>query len=508
MRSRRQFLQATLPGVHAGAFIAAIVFVHFLAAWFNAGYPTADEHYQIIEFAQYKLGYQQTSALAWEFAAQIRPALQPALAALAIRLHHALGVASPFAIAFSLRVLSALLAVWVTLELCVRCLPSIETRWVRRVALYASFFLWVAPSVHARFSSDNWGGLWFVAGLCLMLDAADDWEPRRARSMFLAVCTGAIWSAAFYCRFQMGIAIAGAGLWLLLMRRGHLALVAAIAASFVAGGAFNEGLDHWLYGVWTYVPWNYFASNLIEGKAATFGVLPWWMIGVYAAVALIPPFSLVIIAVVAVGSWYARRHVIVWTAMPFVFMHVAVAHKEARFLIPLVYIAGVWGAVCLDALPSSLKRWITNAARTALGRASIAMFCTVNVLALVAAVLLPANDSTNVDRWRWEHRELDSQAVYASNPVTSRLPPNVTNSFYRGEVSVSPPPFTTVEDIAAKGRTPVFVYYKGFDAPASLQGRCEPVVRAFPMWLAGRTVFQRMAIVEQATICRLDLPAR
>ena len=502
LRSRREFLEATLPGFRSVVFIASVLLTHFVAAWRNAGFPTADEHYQILEFAQYKLGYQQPSALAWEFAARIRPALQPAVAVLAIRVHHSLGVASPFAIAFSLRVLSALLAVWVLFELCARCLPSIRTRSVRLVALYASFFLWLAPSVHARFSSDNWGGLWFAAGLCLMLDAAGAPAPRRARSIAFAVAAGAIWSIAFYSRFQMGIAIAGAVLWLLLVRRGHFVLVAALAASFAAGCAFNEMLDHWLYGVWTWVPWNYLQVNLIQGKAATFGVLPWWMIGAYAAIVLIPPFSIALMALAAVGSWYARRHVIVWAAVPFVVVHAAIAHKEARFLIPLLYLAGVWGAVCVDALPPPLKAWLSRSWRTAPGRASVAAFYAVNVLALVTTVLMPANDSINVDSWRWEHQQLDPSTVYAVDPVTSRLPANVTNSFYDGGLRVAP--FTSVAQIEAGAHAPLFVYYKGVDAPSSLLGRCEPVVRAFPMWLAGRALFRRMAIVDEATICRMN----
>src|SRR5690242_5224606 len=110
IRSRWAFLTSTWGERGARLFAAAVVVSHAVAAWFNAGFLSADEHYQIIEFAQYKLGRQSAAALAWEFPAQMRPALQPWFAAMAIRLHHALGATSPFTIAFSLRLLSTIIA--------------------------------------------------------------------------------------------------------------------------------------------------------------------------------------------------------------------------------------------------------------------------------------------------------------------------------------------------------------------------------------------------------------
>ena len=109
MRSRLEFLRTAFPGYQAGVFVTLAIGVHIAAAWLNGGFLNADEHYQIIEFAQYKLGYQSASALAWEFQERMRPALQPWLAASIIRSCRAVGVASPFLIAFALRMLSTAL---------------------------------------------------------------------------------------------------------------------------------------------------------------------------------------------------------------------------------------------------------------------------------------------------------------------------------------------------------------------------------------------------------------
>src|SRR5215813_579850 len=200
IQSRRAFLQGSFSDRGAAVFVTAAVLVALVAAWFNDGYLNADEHYQIIEFAQHKLGLQSSTALPWEFAAHMRPALQPWLAALSIRVHHQFGVISPFTIARSMRLLSAILGLWVSLELCARMLRDVSSRWVRQVALFLTFFLWIAPTAHARFSSENWGGLWFAAGLCLLWDAADETRDRLERPLTLGLATGIVWGVAFYCR--------------------------------------------------------------------------------------------------------------------------------------------------------------------------------------------------------------------------------------------------------------------------------------------------------------------
>ena len=147
--------------------------VILVTAWHSETFFHPDEHYQILEFAQYTLGYQSASSLAWEFAMHMRPTLQPWLAAAAIHSLHLAGVTSPFAIAFSLRLVSALLAMVVSLELCARCLPAMTSRGAKQAALFLSFFVWLVPTAHGRFSSENWAGIGLAAGICFVLDALD-----------------------------------------------------------------------------------------------------------------------------------------------------------------------------------------------------------------------------------------------------------------------------------------------------------------------------------------------
>jgi phosphatidylinositol glycan class B len=510
-------LRTKLPGVRIGLVITAAVTVHIIAAWFNGGFFGADEHYQIIELAQYKLGRLPASALAWEFAAHARPALQPWLAAGLIKACLAAGVTSPFLMAFALRLLSTLLALWASLELSARCLPAIKEQSLKLAALTASLFLWIAPTVHGRFSSENWGGALLVAGLCLMLDTAEAWAARRARAVVLAVCTGLVWSAAFYCRFQVGLAIAGAGFWLVFphrvdgvhpVRRAPLELVTLIGASFVAFCGLNELLDHWMYGSWMLGPYSYFEVQVVQGKAALFGVSPWWMLAVYMVLLLIPPYSIAVLALFVVGSWYARRDVLVWVTAPFLIAHAVLAHKEPRFLIPLLYVAGPLFAVCVNALPGRLSAPLFTWSRTRVGRANIELLCGANLVLLVIMIFVPAHETYRLYRWLWDQSRDRRIMVYTIGGSPYALS-GATNSFYRSE-NVSLQPIDTAEQlrdaIAAGAETPAFMYYKGLQPPAlvaAAAGACAPVLRTFPVWLPRFDYFHWLKDAQLATICRL-----
>ncbi len=507
LRSRLALSGTELSARSLWTIVALVVGTHVTAAWFNAGSPNVDEHYQILEFAQYKLGRQPPEALAWEFAERMRPALQPWLAALIIRLLQSVGAASPFVAAFALRLLSTFLAVWVTLEIGIRCLRPIERPWLKVLAFGVSFGLWFAPTVHGRFSSENWGGALFVGALCLMLDTADVWARDRRRAFVLAVCAGLLGSAAFYCRFQMAAAIAGAGLWFVVVRRAPVSLVAVMAAAFLAGCGLNEIVDRWLYGAWTLAPYRYVIVNLVQGKAATFGVSPWWTPLAYLAVVFIPPYSVGVVVLLAIGSWYARHHLVVWVTLPFLLLHAFIAHKELRFLIPLLYIVGPLLAVCLDSLPPALPGRLFAWLRAPWGRVHVALWGAANALLLCAAIFMPMDESSRIERWLWDNSRNQQVTVYTVGRPPYLLSGATTKSFYRSEnvllTAIEPGQFDAAHDRGA-----VFAYYRGLDVPAVIAaaGTCLPVVRAFPAWLMRLTFVTRVASIDQSTICRIDGP--
>lgn len=196
--------------------LVASLLAHVLAAWFNAGPFQPDEHFQILEFAAYKLGTVPAQSLAWEFAEQARPALQPALAWAAFRLFGALGVSDPFLVVFALRLGMGLLGLSLTLVILRHGLPSIRSAACRRFFITFSLVFAYLPFLHGRFTSENAAGLALFSGAFLVLRLLDPDRPRRSDALW--ALAGVLLVLAFYFRFQVGFAIAGLGAWLLWQR--------------------------------------------------------------------------------------------------------------------------------------------------------------------------------------------------------------------------------------------------------------------------------------------------
>ena len=89
------------------------IVISVLMAWNSEGFYHYDEHYQIIEFAQYKAGKAVPEGLAWEFHEKIRPGLQPFFAYLVLKASYSMGFNNPFQIAFLLRLMSLALSLFV-----------------------------------------------------------------------------------------------------------------------------------------------------------------------------------------------------------------------------------------------------------------------------------------------------------------------------------------------------------------------------------------------------------
>ena len=90
-------------------YIGGVVFF-LLTAFFSEGFYHGDEHFQIIEFAQFKLGKTAQVNLPWEFEAQIRPTLQPVLAMGIFYVCDLISIIDPHTQAFVLRLITSIFA--------------------------------------------------------------------------------------------------------------------------------------------------------------------------------------------------------------------------------------------------------------------------------------------------------------------------------------------------------------------------------------------------------------
>lgn len=334
--------------------LAIHVWVTLLAV--NPWHP--DEHYQILEFAWSRAGLAPFEGLPWEWNARIRPTLQPAMALFWLETLRFAGVESPFVWVTTLRLASLLLAFGTLLAVVAHASPSL-TPAGRRTLWLTAFLLWFTPFFLGRFTSENWGGMAFAAGLVLAL---------RTGGTRRDLASGALLGLAFVFRSQMALAILPVLVWV-----GFASGEGVPVATGRARGAFAPGLhrvgrmivasaavvaagtllDTWFYGAWVFTPWRYFSVNLLEGVASSFGVSPWWTYFLWLVAWPTPPVGIALILVVLAGTLARPRSPWGWALVGFLLGHSLIAHKEVRFLLPLLYLAPVLAAWGVEAMP----RW-------------------------------------------------------------------------------------------------------------------------------------------------------
>lgn len=313
-----------------------------LAALSSVGYHQADEHFQILEFAAYKLGYASTEDLAWEFEERMRPALQPAIAYALYTINGWGGEADPFRVAFLLRLLSGAFTLAVMLLLCRRYASVSHRWWVWAVLLH-----WIAIYNGVRFSGENWSGLFATLGFLLYPLRVPDrslvftpdapttsGSPRRLTSLRFGC--GFLFGLAFLCRYQLAILVVAFLFWLLLIGKESWKSLALVATGGLSALLLAYPLSYWLYGEWTLPAWNYLHANLIEGKAATYGTAPWWDYLEKVFTRGIPPLSLVYLGSFFLFGYHYRRDPVAWMTVGFVVVHSLLARKDIRFFYPLL----------------------------------------------------------------------------------------------------------------------------------------------------------------------------
>ena len=146
---------------------------------------------------------------------------------------------------------------------------------------------------------------------------------------------GILLGLAFEVRYQVGVMVAGVGLWALLVRRLRPSTLGGLLAGVLAAVALGTAVDRWFYGEWVFAPWNYLRINVLEHKAASFGVSPWWMYFPKIIERAGPPYSVALAAGTAWAWWRQPRSLLTWATAPFLLVHCALSHKEMRFLYPM-----------------------------------------------------------------------------------------------------------------------------------------------------------------------------
>lgn len=359
--------------------------IYLIATIKSNGYYYPDEHFQIIEFAGLKAKWNSEKDLPWEYAAKIRPTLQPLIALIIFKSAGLFQLKDPFLLATILRLASAIFSFSAIYFFICRFIRDVDRNY-RLVFVLLSFCLWFLPSLNVRFSSENW------SGCCLLIAIGLIRFPKKSTWHFILI--GILFGLAFEFRFQSAFAIAGLAIWLIVIGKTSFPDLTRIATGICLMILAGLALDSLYYGTWVFTPYQYFKMNILEGIASAYGTSPWYM---YFNMMFYAPTILIGMAILTSIVWLAffnPRNIVLWAVIPFIFFHSVVAHKELRFLFPIINFIPY---LLISAYQSARLKLIKNRIAEMFSGAILAAIYLINLAGLVMLIFKPAgNGSVNM----------------------------------------------------------------------------------------------------------------
>lgn len=305
--------------------------VFIITAIFSIGYHNHDEHFQVLEFANYKMGLSPAADLPWELNARIRPALQPFIVWCMGNTLQAMGLYNPFTLTLILRLIMALLYWWAIVRLVKLLLPDFKHTRGKSLWVMSAFLLWFVPYTSVRFSAEAFSGMLFCFAAGTILQPNES-GYRRYTALLLA---GFLLGFAWFARIQLVFALVGVAIWILFISKWAFRYWVLPVLSFIIAVGLCISLDYWFYREWLFTPYNYYEVNVVQNIAAHFGVSPWWGYFEFFIMNGVPPISIVLLILFFRGVWKNPRHLFVLCCILFLAGHSAVGHKEMRFLFPM-----------------------------------------------------------------------------------------------------------------------------------------------------------------------------
>lgn len=308
--------------------------IYLITAYFSSGYYHPDEHFQILEFCNYKLGKSPATDLPWEFHDKMRPTLQPVIAMLLIKVLTLFSISNPFTYSLIFRFITALLSWFVLFKLSTLLIKEFSSDAGKKIFIFLSFLSGFAPFLNVRFSSETYSAITFLGALYFIIKYHNVLSEKVHIKM---IFTGMLLGFSFFFRFQIAFAIIGLVLWLLIINKTKLMNLIFIALSGMVAVIICVALDSWFYGQFVFTPYNYFFNNIIQNKIAHFGASPWWYYIEHLIHNSLAPFWILLVFFFFYGLYKKPKDIFTWCLVPFLLFHFIIVHKEMRFMFPITF---------------------------------------------------------------------------------------------------------------------------------------------------------------------------
>ncbi|GAB4016867.1 MAG: hypothetical protein Fur0010_16980 [Bdellovibrio sp.] len=366
--------------------IKILVLVHIWAAWFSTGFHHFDEHFQIFEFMNYKLGGISASELPWEFREQMRPWFQ-VLIYYVIQFPFKVLGASPFFIAFVLRLITGLFGVYAFLQFSKLFDQWIQNEKIKKLAFWTFNLAWFVPYIHVRANSESLGLSLFLLGARCFLGSRKN-----------GLIAGLFFGLSYLARSQMAIAVAPLWLWSVIFEKNERKKQILSSLAIIVMIGLGILIDSWGYGEVTFSTYHYFRANFLEGALNHFGITPWYE---YFRVIIsrgFAPVSLPLTLFTLAGWWHFKKHPLTWITFPFFLFHSYLGHKELRFIFPIL-------PLCILYFPMIVEKFEKYFEKKSF-KVTFKILAVMNLIVLAISISKPATNAMPFYEFMYDQKQI------------------------------------------------------------------------------------------------------
>ncbi|VDN05192.1 unnamed protein product [Thelazia callipaeda] len=340
----------TIPKVMSRKLLYGLILLRIINVFFIRTYFVPDELFQSVEVAHWAV--YGTGYLSWEWIASIRSVLHPAIIGLLYFVGCALSIDSAVFIIQAPRVLHALLFAfsdYFYYKLCKRIVSSNTAKYAL-MSYLSSWFVWYCAP---RTLSNTLETALTIVALQWYPLSTSDLKRSCGPYMSIGLITLLIRPTAILIWIPFG-------LWHLWRAELRVKLLLhTCLPSCLPILLFVVLLDSVAYGKFTVTIWNFIRFNVLEGGSDHFGSHSWhWFISqglpVILTVHLIPMLFGIIIAV--------RKRLIplpfLWIPVLYIMAHSFIAHKEHRFLLPVIPMLYIFVGIFFSHISKQLRNFL------------------------------------------------------------------------------------------------------------------------------------------------------
>ncbi len=446
----------------------ASVIIHLWASYFSTGFQHFDEHFQIIEFLNLKWDGISADQLPWEYHDKIRPWLQTFLYYCLSAPLKLMGIDNPFFYSWYYRFLTGFFGWFATLYL-TRLLKVwfSENERLQKWGFILLNFIWFAPFVHVRTSSESLSISLFILGTVIFL------TKKETRWFFLA---GLLWGLTYHARFQMALPVAFVWFYCLFIENRNYPKLVYSALGVIIAIGIGTVIDYWGYGEWGFSLWHYYRTNFIEGRLAGSGHAPVWEYIRWSFLRGLPPLSLLLLCGTIWGWVKMWRHPLTWMTLPLFIFHSLIGHKEVRYLFPTMVLSPLFLLFFYQEYESRIREYWNKKSF----RFLINLCLLVNLCALVIASTKAVNPSVNFYSFLWGKEEITKIYAKDESPFTML---GLDIEFYK-KPDFSVEVWKDLKDLNGVSGPKYIFLRKGADYfELSNKENCTSLYLAYPEWL-------------------------